>query len=406
MAAMAETRDSLRDINIHAAQALSQKGIWVWNITNSDELAILPEDAIIPGFGRTYPLGRSLGDHGHLAGHSQVLESAEVAQDIALILSHTPSLPEVSTDPLHGSWVVENPDWSTTLYAIAFYLGNKVVLVVQEGDFRGNYSYTSSTNVSLDIIGNYNGSAEFQTSYGFRIESDRLSLTGEQVIQGQTYQRVNALEQSYFDSVTCPGAVPSQMVVGQMGLVSITDGSTTRLRSNPGTNSAILLDMPESTYFYVIGGPECTNGFTWWNVQLRDQDISGWVAEGSDGKYFIWPLPLPSDFSFDFGNEVTPVQNNNDSLLLGTWDGVQGNVWTFNPDGTYVWEVDDATGPNGIVHRVFNGTYTADGHTLTMTENGGQVFRFNYQVDISGSAATIVILGGQSGGISLDFHRR
>lgn len=87
----------------------------------------------------------------------------------------------------------------------------------------------------------------------------------------------------------CAGAPLSRLSVGMMARVSFTDGTPLRLRQTAGTGGTFIKDMPEGTQFAVIGGPECQNSLTWWNVQLGDGS-SGWAAEGDSDEYFIEPV--------------------------------------------------------------------------------------------------------------------
>lgn len=86
----------------------------------------------------------------------------------------------------------------------------------------------------------------------------------------------------------CAGAPTSRMALGMVGRITFTDGTSTRLRSGPG--SSILTLMPEGTPFTVIGGPTCQDNFAWWQIRLVDGQV-GWVAEGNANTYFIEPQP-------------------------------------------------------------------------------------------------------------------
>ena len=87
----------------------------------------------------------------------------------------------------------------------------------------------------------------------------------------------------------CPNTLPSQVDVGDLARVTFTTGVPLRLRANPGLSAQFLQDLAEGTSFEVIGGPQCVDGFTWWNVQLPD-GTQGWSAEGDDDTYFMEPL--------------------------------------------------------------------------------------------------------------------
>ncbi len=88
----------------------------------------------------------------------------------------------------------------------------------------------------------------------------------------------------------CLGAPQPNLRVGIMGQVTFTDGSTTRLRDAPSTRGNILIEMREGQFFQVVGGPQCADGYRWWQLSLSGKQITGWAAEGDSDTYFIEPL--------------------------------------------------------------------------------------------------------------------
>ncbi len=90
----------------------------------------------------------------------------------------------------------------------------------------------------------------------------------------------------------CPGAPAPRMVAGQQGRVTFTTGTPVRVRSGPGLGFAEQAQLPEGATFHVTGGPECSEGYYWWSIRT-DTGLTGWMAEGRTGNYFIEPLPTP-----------------------------------------------------------------------------------------------------------------
>lgn len=86
----------------------------------------------------------------------------------------------------------------------------------------------------------------------------------------------------------CVSAPHPRMIVDHFGRVTFTTGEPVRVRTGPGTNYRILTLLPEGATFYVIDGPVCANGYWWWLVQIR-RGVTGWMAEGVVGNYFIEP---------------------------------------------------------------------------------------------------------------------
>ena len=84
----------------------------------------------------------------------------------------------------------------------------------------------------------------------------------------------------------CPADLPPRLVVGQRGRV--TPGTANNLRANPSRNAERLGQIPGSGEFDVLAGPECSGGFTWWQVRYGGQ--IGWTAEGSGGVYWLEPV--------------------------------------------------------------------------------------------------------------------
>ncbi|GEM_PF-880650 len=87
-------------------------------------------------------------------------------------------------------------------------------------------------------------------------------------------------------SITCPGAPPARLSVGQQARVTFTNGIPLRVRATPGGD--VITQIPEGTVVQVIGGPQCQGQFTWWQIQL-DNGIQGWSAEGDMEDYYLEP---------------------------------------------------------------------------------------------------------------------
>lgn len=85
----------------------------------------------------------------------------------------------------------------------------------------------------------------------------------------------------------CAGTMPSRLTVGGMARVTFSDGTPLRLRQTPA--GTFMQDMVEGTQFVVIGGPQCVNNMTWWNLQLAN-GTTGWSAEADTDSYFMEPI--------------------------------------------------------------------------------------------------------------------
>jgi len=93
-------------------------------------------------------------------------------------------------------------------------------------------------------------------------------------------------------TVLCPGAPVSIVRSGINGRVFVggADRGPLNVRQTASTTAPIARIIPEGTVFAIIGGPQCADGYTWWQVRL-DDGIVAWVAEGTSTQYFIEPAP-------------------------------------------------------------------------------------------------------------------
>lgn len=110
--------------------------------------------------------------------------------------------------------------------------------------------------------------------------------------------------------VSCPGAPPSRLQVGDTAIV-ITEPDPLRARSNPIDGE--IVDLLYRDYALpIVGGPQCVDGIVWWEAQLRDDNLA-WVAEGIPDEYFI-DLRDASQ-----STEVTVFDENNGQLDPGLY---------------------------------------------------------------------------------------
>ena len=86
--------------------------------------------------------------------------------------------------------------------------------------------------------------------------------------------------------VTCPGFLPSRLVVGQTGRV--TPGDPNNLRAAPSLQAQLLGQIPGGGAFTVISGPQCGDNMAWWEVDYNGQ--RGWTVEGRGSTYWTEPV--------------------------------------------------------------------------------------------------------------------
>jgi hypothetical protein len=91
-------------------------------------------------------------------------------------------------------------------------------------------------------------------------------------------------------SSECPGAPSQRVSVGERGRVC-TKEDRLIVRQTPGSNGSEITRLVPGTYFTIVGGPQCSDHWSWWKIETVD-GIVGWVAEGGDNidPYFICPI--------------------------------------------------------------------------------------------------------------------
>lgn len=93
---------------------------------------------------------------------------------------------------------------------------------------------------------------------------------------------------------SCPSAPPPRLTVGELGIVS--DTTPNNLRAEPTVSATLLDEIPSGAPFRVVGGPECSDGFAFWQVNYNAQ--IGWTAEGQGDIYWLSPYnPVTSQSS-------------------------------------------------------------------------------------------------------------
>ncbi len=84
----------------------------------------------------------------------------------------------------------------------------------------------------------------------------------------------------------CLGAPEPRLTVGAAARVVVGQGAN-NLRDAASTGGSLLGTIPEGAMVDVLGGPECANGYTWWQVVYNG--MTGWTAEGEGLDYWLEP---------------------------------------------------------------------------------------------------------------------
>lgn len=88
---------------------------------------------------------------------------------------------------------------------------------------------------------------------------------------------------------SCPGAPIQRLKVGDSARVC-TKSDNVYVRKGPSKDSNILTSVAPGEFVKIIGGPECANNWSYWEVEIGDS-ITGWISEGGDkiDPYFLCP---------------------------------------------------------------------------------------------------------------------
>jgi len=128
--------------------------------------------------------------------------------------------------------------------------------------------------------------------YGYTVRN----LTALEVLQQILYDADQALpataappggQPGDVNDPSCQGVRPPRLTVGGQGRV--TPGLPNKVRSAPGTGAAQIGTIPGEGVFTVIGGPQCADGYLWWQVNYNG--LVGWTANGSADEYWVEPVP-------------------------------------------------------------------------------------------------------------------
>ena len=85
-------------------------------------------------------------------------------------------------------------------------------------------------------------------------------------------------------------APETRMAVGVQGMTSFTaSGDPLRVRQEAGLSGKYLTQLYNGVKFTVIGGSQTLDNYVWWQIRTAD-GLTGWVAEGEYGEYYIEPV--------------------------------------------------------------------------------------------------------------------
>ncbi|MCB9453324.1 MAG: PD40 domain-containing protein [Anaerolineaceae bacterium] len=162
------------------------------------------------------------------------------------------------------------------------------------------------------------------------------------VLEGHWYLTASEAEKREL-SCLFDQTLPTQLQIGSRARVAFTDGTSSRLRSEPGIEGAEVTLMPEGTEFDIIDGATCIDGYRWWQLEL-DNAVIGWAAEADTTEYFLEPAGSSQPISLTI--TVPPT----DGTTLATQDDTRFQAVAYDPAvGT-----NDGDGIQRVEFEVYN----------------------------------------------------
>jgi uncharacterized protein YraI len=89
------------------------------------------------------------------------------------------------------------------------------------------------------------------------------------------------------DSIPGACVVPLSLQAGSRVAIDYRDGVPRTLRAAPTSTSAAIASLINEIALEVIEGPVCAETYNWWFVRVVGSSVTGWIAEGRPGTYWL-----------------------------------------------------------------------------------------------------------------------
>jgi hypothetical protein len=93
----------------------------------------------------------------------------------------------------------------------------------------------------------------------------------------------------------CEGGYETHLFKGGYAYVNPVPPEPNIVRSAPGANSPQTGLVQPNELMEITEGPQCADGWVWWQITSRMTGLSGWTSEGDGNSY--WVLPCPANGS-------------------------------------------------------------------------------------------------------------
>ena len=158
-----------------------------------------------------------------------------------------------------------------------------------------------------------------------------------------------------------PECVPNDseqlLTVGEQGRVM--SGVQLNVRGVPGTSLERISVASPGTTFTVLDGPECADGYTWWQVEYEDREsgeiVIGWMAEGDPGTEDYW------------------VEARGEVIFMEDSNGIE-RAFVVDDEGRI--EREGCLRPPDDYERIEIGYATLNVRTLAMLEQAQRIYDF------------------------------
>ena len=89
---------------------------------------------------------------------------------------------------------------------------------------------------------------------------------------------------------SCPDLLPSRLELGGYGIVNIDPPGLNNVRKQPDRTWEKTGELPAGSIFRVLGGEQCANGSSWFQVETLDKSLTGWTVEADSTRYSVSPI--------------------------------------------------------------------------------------------------------------------
>lgn len=183
----------------------------------------------------------------------------------------------------------------------------------------------------------------------------------------------------------CPEGLELRLTSGELARVTV--GLPSNIRAGADINASEVGQLQPGETFTVIGGPTCgPDGLYWWQIQAGD--LTGWIAQGEQGLYYIEPIPQPLPARAGLAQliaenitrlvQVSRIESNLQGAVAWSPDGATLAVGNSNTvlGGVWLYDVAQLQNPPRLLETgtvVTAVTYTPDGALLIVGNDQGAI---------------------------------